>query len=442
MIRLSLCAFALAFSVADAASQTLTTNAQGQRVIVYPDGTTRLFSDPAADRAPAGERTPAGPTAPPSPTPTLAAQTTPEQEANAVLEVRRRVGRLDEEYSALTRIAKKARSREAKLTKRMRKLRKSRKVSDRAQVEIVNQQLLEARESTRTAEAGRRSVDLRAKALRATFGMSIARRSAHLDGLGLSYLLDDLPVAGAPEPRVVTRNAPADAGSTVPASEASARSSVVDPATSPSGSPAVPRATATQDTAPEVLATTTASRAPAEYAVYDRRLDTRYTPPRPTCSPEFDGVDEFTGKRRVVLAEETFFTYTSPELKPFLKGASLITCKARLLRTGKTVVLEASFVIRSQYAAKEFGVLPRGSQMTFKSVGGEQLSVRNQTLSQADYDPVAKVSTYRGRYPLSRGAQKFLEDALLDEVRVMWGTGFDDYALYDLTFLQRQLDCL
>ena len=442
MIRHLSCGLVLGFLTLTAGrAQTLTTNSQGQRVIVYPDGTTRLFDRPAEASAETGDREGAGsdagvgtasptpPLAPPAPTsppqtsppptsppPTLRGQATPEQEADAVLEVRRRVARLQEERSSLEKLAKKSRSREAKLANRLRKLRASDKVSDRSQVEIVNQQLLEAREASRTAEAARVSIDTRTEALRATFAMSMAERDAYLRDLGLDYLLADV-AAGGP-------------GATAPDAR---------PAADPGSGAVPPRA---MSSAPEALATDARPAPPSDFVAYDRSRDTRYHPPSPACARDFDGLDEFTGKRRVVLAEETFFTYTSPDLKPFLKDASLITCNARLVRTGKTVVLETTFVIRSQFAAKEFGVLPKGSQMTFRSVGGQQISVRNQLQSQAEYDPVAKVSTYRGRYPLSRGAQKFLGDSLLDEVRVMWGTGFDDYALYDLAFLQRQLECI
>ena len=79
MIRPLLCTLALA-TLASGAAQTLTTNAQGQRVIVYPDGTERLFDAPGEqatpERADAGEGPPAASTLPPPPT--LRTQTTPE----------------------------------------------------------------------------------------------------------------------------------------------------------------------------------------------------------------------------------------------------------------------------------------------------------------------------------------------------------------------------
>ena len=420
---------AIAIACAGSApAQTLTTNAAGQRVIVYPDGSTRLFDEPAGAppavpatdaKSPSDSGVPtasAPPTyattqAPPSSSVTgYVNRPTPEEEADAVLEVRRRVARLEDEVTSLAKLARKARSREAKLADRVRKLRASEDIEDRSKIEIINQQLVAAREASTDAEEARASSTARAQALRQTFGMSIAERASYLGGLGFGYLLDE----GADQ---ATRD------------EATA-------AALPGGTPA------TLPQTPDRLATDPTAERADGFVAYDRRSDTRYTPPLPTCSPAFDGVDEFTGKRRVALAPEVFFTYTSPELKPFLKSESLVTCEAWLTRTGKTTILETRYTIRSQFATKEFGVLPKGSQMTLRTVGGQRLTLKNQVQSQAEYDPVEKVSTYRGRYPLSRSAQKFLIDALLDEVRVMWGTGFDDYPLFDLAILQRQLGCL
>ena len=406
MIRPLTCALALALTAGPVVAQVLTTNAQGQRVIVYPDGRTQLFDAPeSAEPQDAPDVTP---TAPPSPTAAGARVPTPEEEADAVLEVRRQIARLSEELEVLTKLAKRARGREGKIANRVRKLRDSDRIDDRSQVEIVSQQLVAAREESRAAEEARASTEERAAALRRTLEMSIAERTAFLDGLGFGYLIA----------------APSPAGDAEPAAGLA------------SGTPT------SASRAPDQLATDAEAATPAAFASYDRAGDTRYAPPAQGCSRALDTVDEFTGKRRIALAPEVLFTYTSPELKPFLKSESLITCEAYLTRTGRTTVLETVFTIRSQFASKEFGVLPKGSQMTFKTVDGQRLTLKNQRQSQPDYDPVEKVSTYRGRYPLSRSARKALADALLDEVRVMWGTGFDDYALYDLTFLQRQLECL
>lgn len=397
MIRL-LCLCSLLSVGASLNGQTLTTNSDGQRIIVYPDGTTKLFDEPSAT----AQAT--------SPETTVTRQATPEQEADARLALRREVSALGEELESLAKLAKKARGREAKLTNRVRKLRESKKTSDRSQVEIVNQSLLAARKEYQTAEAARQTLERRSTALQATQDMSIAQRERYLREQGLDYMLDPL----AKRARDI-------------ASDAHARA---------------PREQGPDEASPEALATGKRARDSEEFRSYDPRLDPAITPPNASCVVESNGIDEFTNRRRITLAPETFFTYTSPELKPFLGAESLMTCNARLIKSGKTVMLETTFVIRSQFAAKEFGVLPKGSQMTFRTVTGQKLAVRNQIASQAEYDPIAKISTYQGRYLLSKSAQKLLSSQLLDEVRVMWGTGFDDYAIYDLTFLQRQLACI
>ncbi len=402
MIRLTLLLCMGVAHLANGDAQTLTTNDQGQRVIVYPDGTTQLFDEPSG--TPGAEAT---------------RQATPQEEQASREAIQDQLDVLKDELKSLTSIAKKARGREAKLSNRIRKLRDSKKSSDRSQIEIVNQKLIAARDEYTTAEAARANNQRLSAALRQSADMSIAQREAYLRGQNLGYLV------GAPDSDPAAAGASADGAQPMaPATTAGVADVAEDKADQSSGG------------------RRGRNSSPATFATYDPESDPGVSPPAAECRRESDGIDEFTNSRRILLAPEVFFTYTSPELKPFLGDASLLTCNARLAMTGKSIILETEFVIRSQFAAKEFGVLPKGSQLTFRTVDGQKIVVRNQSPSQANYDPVTKVSTYKGRYVINKGARKTLERSLLDEVRVMWGTGFDDYVIYDMNFLKRQLACL
>ena len=50
---------------------------------------------------------------------------------------------------------------------------------------------------------------------------------------------------------------------------------------------------------------------------------------------------------------------------------------------------------------------------------------------------------YRVRCALSNGQDfSMLENGWLDSFGIMWSTGFEDYTVYDVDFMQRQLRCL
>ena len=407
-----------------AAAQTLTTDEAGRQVIVYPDGSTRAF-DPSADQADSTQATleaPAGdvPTSAAAGTPQVSIPTprvlTPEQEDEARDYAKRQVKVLRKQAKSLRKDARRARNREADLAERVAELKASNKIADRSQIEIITQKLQVQRRETSALEDALARAERHHDALEATLDLSQAERERRLAAEGIAHLVR---------------------------SRGSARPQANDPALAPSGEPGSlpPMAGASQT--PDAIASGGGAAAPASaYASYRIEDDTRYYPPTAPCMQESSGIDEFTQQRRVQLAPELLFAYTTPELRAYLGGESLISCYARLVRLGPAIALETEYVIRSQFASKEFGVLPRGSQLTIRTVGGAKLVLRNQAQSQASYDPVTKVSTYRGTYPISKGQAKFLRKAHLDQVRVMWGTGFDDYAIYDLTLLQRQLDCL
>ncbi len=180
----------------------------------------------------------------------------------------------------------------------------------------------------------------------------------------------------------------------------------------------------------------------SKYARYARERDPRFNPPARDCAVVEEGVDEFTQKRRRALGEFEFFTYTSPQLRPVLKDKSLITAIGRFVSTGDNLSLEVSYRIRSQYANQEFGVLARGSELGIKLVGGGEVTLRNAELERGSYDPVDKVYIFNGRYSVSSTSEKALRRELVDKVRVVWGSGFEDYPVYDVAVLAQQLKCL
>lgn len=410
-------------------AQTLHTNAEGQQVIIYPDGSYRYFTDANDTLYPATDSTLAlvasleeANERPSSPVTFRVA--TPEEEAKARNQVRKQVSNLNKEEKRLRKMAKKARVKEGKLADRVQELKASPKIQDRSQVEVVNQKLQLARKDSELAEKAVESLLRKREALLRSEPMSIAERQTYLAAQGIGHLMGDSNLQGS----YSTANSGKGETGSLSTSAGGAQNDL-------------PFGATPEDLATAAPGTSTRSKLNV-YQPYRPASDPRLSPPPTKCVRTAMGVDEFTQKRRVQIAPELFFAYTSPELKTFLGGESLISCNIYMVQVGSVVVMEAEFVIRSQFASKEFGVLPKGSQMTLRTIDGEKINLRNQTTSQPQYDPVSKVSVYKGRYPISRGQRKLLQKSLIDQVRVMWGTGFDDYPIYDVSVLQRQLNCL
>jgi len=388
------------FCIGSAAAQTLTKNSAGEQIIVYPDGSWRYFNQAPPGEAPASK--PIAPEEEKYSKPKFDA----EAEARARAVLRKQIQDELKQVGKLEKNADKLRKKEMKEAERVANLRSSSASKDLEQIGVANRKLQDARQLANNADAIVNTAKSRITKLEQALPMTRSARKAFFLQTGIStpdpfasaVEGEKEPILGnqenGPEPVLVNKNRP--------------------------------------------------ERKPKQegYVSYSIKNDPRYSPPLDDCSYTYNGVDEFTQKRRMNLSPRLLFGHTNPELKPYLGDESLVTCTGNLTRSGGFLILELDFVIRSQYANKEFGVLPKGSQLTLKLLNNEKVTLRNQTLSQGKFDPVEKVFTYTARYTISNKQEKRLEKELLDQVRVMWGTGFDDYPIYEVDFFQRQLRCL
>jgi len=174
-----------------------------------------------------------------------------------------------------------------------------------------------------------------------------------------------------------------------------------------------------------------AHRQPADYRV------------RPTpCIAEANLRDEATGLRRIELSPGVLFSHTDQDLRPYFKDKELITCRARLSSAGPYTQLILEFHIASLNAQSNFGGLPEGSLLRFKLLDGEFVSLYNLRADRGRIDPYSGHMVFVGRYALDRTEARKLRKTGLDKVRVMWTTGFEDYEVTDVDFLIHQINCL
>ncbi len=180
-------------------------------------------------------------------------------------------------------------------------------------------------------------------------------------------------------------------------------------------------------------------------AVLTVNQDLIMTPPNPPCELAYDGIDEFTGKRRWEMPKQIFFKHTSERLKPFFKEKNHITVEGFLSGAsgnGGTYYLNLNIIILSEMAQREFGVLEKASILSLKLINGSNVKLFNTKTSTGTLDKVEKVVEYRAQYMINSDNLKALKKSEVDKARIVWGTGYEDYEVYNLDFFIDQIDCL
>ncbi|MCB0642615.1 MAG: hypothetical protein KDC44_13290, partial [Phaeodactylibacter sp.] len=96
------------------------------------------------------------------------------------------------------------------------------------------------------------------------------------------------------------------------------------------------------------------------------------------CSLAFDGIDEFTGKHRKEHEPQLFFTHTQEELRDYMQGRDHITCTGFMTAfSGGLVYLTLEFAIASQNAKVAFGGLSKNAILSIRMMDGESVRLLN-----------------------------------------------------------------
>ena len=180
------------------------------------------------------------------------------------------------------------------------------------------------------------------------------------------------------------------------------------------------------------------------YARYIPTEDVLINPPDPECELAVDGTDEFTKVNRRATKPTILFSHTNKELRNIFDAEEdYITAYGHLLQVeGGQRYLVLDFYIASQQAERAFGALRPNSMVTLRFLDGDTFNLFNVKYDGGKYDAVTGRYHFRGQYSVAGKVEKQLTKSELDQVRVVWETGYEDYPIYELDFFADQFRCL
>lgn len=179
-----------------------------------------------------------------------------------------------------------------------------------------------------------------------------------------------------------------------------------------------------------------------QFKTLSKSDDVMFNPPSTPCEFAYDGFDEFSGKQRKELEKTVLFAHTNDRLKPIFREKDHIYCEAGLSSIAGISVLDVEITIASEMAQREFGALDKGSYLTVKLINGSTVQLVNKRTDIGVVDKFNRSVKYVGRYVLSKDHEKLLMKSEIDKVRIIWGTGYEDYEVYEMDFFRDQLSCL
>ena len=180
-----------------------------------------------------------------------------------------------------------------------------------------------------------------------------------------------------------------------------------------------------------------------DYAKYNEANDVYRHPISKPCEIEAEGKDEFTGKNRKDLAPEQWLFVTPEPMKKNLIDKEYINMTASLSSiSGGTVFLTINITIASQDAPRLFGGLEKGSVVNIKFLDGTNIAIINNRNDFGTINPNDHSVSYRAQCTLGSAIQDMLATKEIDKIRLTWNAGYEDYEVFDIDLLRRQMNCL
>jgi hypothetical protein len=135
------------------------------------------------------------------------------------------------------------------------------------------------------------------------------------------------------------------------------------------------------------------------------------------------------------------FHYTPDRLISLLKDEDLVLGDSRIRYDKKSYHLDFRIILRSKDAAKSYGFIPEGNLVRLEFVNGLRLNLKVKELV------IGRLEEYSGRviydltFLLDKEMIKQLESMPLDNMGVMWSTGYEKYTIYEIDTFMRQILC-
>jgi hypothetical protein len=176
---------------------------------------------------------------------------------------------------------------------------------------------------------------------------------------------------------------------------------------------------------------------------YNLKDDVMFNPPTSNCNLAFDGVDNFTKKKKKETQKMVFFRHTDDFMRSALKDKDYITCEAMAtLVEGGFYFLNLIFTIESKDAQRAFGFIDKSSPISFKLMNGRNIILTTSKTDIGIADNLKGTTTYRALLQLGPSEVKSFLESEMDIVRVAWSAGYEDYEIYDVDFMQNLFKCL
>ena len=161
-----------------------------------------------------------------------------------------------------------------------------------------------------------------------------------------------------------------------------------------------------------------------------------------TCEYTYDDFDEQLKAKRREVAKAFLFGFSQEKMKPYFKAEDFLTCEAHLSKVKKKTYLTLDIRIRSKEAKKTYGMLRLNETIRMQTINGKKVYLKNLISDSGTIEAYSGHTLYQGVYELSKDDINILKKEYLDNIGIVWSSGYEEYPIFEVDFIINQLSCL
>lgn len=176
------------------------------------------------------------------------------------------------------------------------------------------------------------------------------------------------------------------------------------------------------------------------FAVDDRNPE--YITHDEICSITFNGMDESLNQKRIEHAPQHLFGHTSEKLKHVLKNKNFLNCNASLTLLDGDYYLNLDLELATKDASKSYGYIDKNDMVKLTFINGENFIANSIYRAEGKLEQYSGRTKYEAVYRLQDIKMELIKDLELDKLAIIWSSGYEEYPVYEIDLLQRQLECI
>jgi len=170
--------------------------------------------------------------------------------------------------------------------------------------------------------------------------------------------------------------------------------------------------------------------------------DSRNSKSENDCVISHDGYDADLGKDKKEVEKGFFFGYSQERMKPYFKTDDYITCEASVSKVGKHYFLTMNLRVKSKGAKKSYGILRENEKIRLELIDGSKVYCNNILQDNGTIEAYTGHTLYTGIFQIDKDDLSRLKKNYIDNVGIVWSSGYEKYNIYNVDFIKNQLECL